>query len=129
MDERRKDYIDLVEILKGGVENTTNIKSMKKTLEKHGKDIEQIKDSQFEISTNIKGLNINFDECLKIFSSHKKDNDATDKLIRDTDDRVKSLEVKLKWILAGMLAFFSFLGTIVVLFGKKIATTLAILLP
>lgn len=129
MDERRKDYIDIVGMLKDGVENSTNIRSMKKTLDKHGKDIGEIKDVQIAIASDVKGLNVSFDEFLKYFKDYKIRNEETEKKINGADDRLKSLEFKLKLVLAGILAFFSGLGTILLLFGKKIAAALAILLP
>jgi len=103
--ERRKDYTDIIVLMKEGAVNSTDIKHMKKTLDQHSKDIGDIKDTQVEIAADIKSI------------------------LHTTNTRVKILEVKFRWIIGLIVAFFTGLGTVIAIFGKKIAAFLALTLP
>lgn len=42
--------------------------------------------------------------------------------------KLGKLQLQMKWVIAGILAFFGSLGTMTLLFGKKIAAVLATIL-
>jgi len=108
MEERRQDYINLPELLKANATNdkknalnANDIKHMKDTLDKHGEDIADIKETQAEIATDIK--------CI----------------LQTTNTEIRILKIQVKWIIASIVAFFSGLVTIGTVYGKSILAFLA----
>ncbi len=78
-------------------------------------DIKHMKETLDEIKDNWK-------EFLNIYREDKKEA-AEDKI------EISKLKLKMKWVMAVLVAFFTGIGTIALVFGKKIIAAVALLIP
>lgn len=101
MEERRQDYINLPELLKANAANEKDNALNANNLKHMKETLDEIKD--------------NFKDFLDIYAEDKRE--------------MNKLKWQVKWIIAGILAFFGFLGTMMIVFAKKIAIIMAALLP
>ena len=101
MEERRTDYISLPELLKEGTNNSSDIKHMKDTLDKHGDKLDEQGDKIDDMASDIKAI------------------------LYTTNTEIRILKIQVKWILAAIFAFFSGLATIGTMYGKSILAFLA----
>lgn len=119
----RKDDISLSYLLEIGVGNSTDIKHMKDTQAAHTVAINDVKDTQHEIASDIKGINTGMEEFMRCFQKHAEGN-------QDTENKVQKLENTMKrwkWFGGGILASLGFLATMVSALGKKIAIALTLI--